>query len=79
MDNVKVYNLNIANTAGNVGQALAVDVYQETVLTDKDLELYTRTYINGAIDFVFGCYVQAWFEPCDIGIIDNGTRLSMVG
>ncbi|GMF58847.1 unnamed protein product [Phytophthora fragariaefolia] len=25
-DNVKVYNLNIANTAGNVGQALAVNV-----------------------------------------------------
>ncbi|CAH0489420.1 unnamed protein product [Peronospora farinosa] len=72
-DNVKVYNLNIANTASNAGQALAVNVnatnygfyacsltgYQDTVLTDKDLELYARTYINGAIDFVFGSYVQA--------------------
>ncbi|GMF30545.1 unnamed protein product [Phytophthora lilii] len=56
-DNVKVYNLNIANTAGNVGQALAVNVnatdygfyacnltgYQDTVLADKGRELYART------------------------------------
>eukprot|EP00644_Phytophthora_capsici_P007658 jgi/Phyca11/127953/e_gw1.72.117.1 len=85
-DNVKVYNLNIANTAGNVGQALAVNVnatdygfyacnltgYQDTVLADKGRELYARTYINGATDFVFGRYAQAWFEKCDIETIGTG-------
>jgi pectinesterase len=85
-DNVKVYNLNIANTAGNVGQALAVNVnatdygfyacnltgYQDTVLADKGRELYARTYINGATDFVFGRYAQAWFESCDIETIGTG-------
>ncbi|KAF1779318.1 Pectinesterase, Asp active site [Phytophthora cactorum] len=85
-DNVKVYNLNIANTAGNVGQALAVNVnatdygfyacnltgYQDTVLADKGRELYARTYINGATDFIFGRYAQAWFESCDIETIGTG-------
>uniref|UniRef100_A0AAV1TJ07 Pectinesterase n=1 Tax=Peronospora matthiolae TaxID=2874970 RepID=A0AAV1TJ07_9STRA len=83
---VKVYNLNVANTAGNVGQALAVNVnateygfyacnltgYQDTVLADKGRELYAHTYINGAIDFVFGRYAQAWFELCDIETIGKG-------
>ncbi|OWY95021.1 Pectinesterase [Phytophthora megakarya] len=85
-DNVIVYNLNIANTAGNVGQALAVNVnatdcgfyacnltgYQDTVLADRGRELYARTYINGATDFVFGRYAQAWFESCDIETIGTG-------
>ncbi|KAE9070567.1 hypothetical protein PF005_g26979 [Phytophthora fragariae] len=85
-DKVKVYNLNIANTAGNVGQALAVNVnatdygfygcnltgYQDTVLADKGRELYAKTYINGATDFVFGRYAQAWFESCDIETIGTG-------
>ncbi|KAG7383252.1 hypothetical protein PHYPSEUDO_003875 [Phytophthora pseudosyringae] len=85
-DNVKVYNLNIANTAGNVGQALAVNVngtdygfygcnltgYQDTVLADKGREIYAHTYINGATDFVFGRYAQAWFESCDIETIGTG-------
>ncbi|KAE9279003.1 hypothetical protein PF008_g28481 [Phytophthora fragariae] len=85
-DKVKVYNLNIANTVGNVGQALAVNVnatdygfyacnltgYQDTVLADKGRELFAKTYINGATDFVFGRYAQAWFESCDIETIGTG-------
>ncbi|KAE8994714.1 hypothetical protein PR001_g20320 [Phytophthora rubi] len=85
-DKVKVYNLNIANTVGNVGQALPVNVnatdygfyacnltgYQDTVLADKGRELFAKTYINGATDFVFGRYAQAWFESCDIETIGTG-------
>ena len=83
---VKVYNLNVANTAGNVGQALAVNVrfedygfyacnftgYQDTLLADRGHQLYARTYINGAIDFVFGRFALAWFEKCDIETVGPG-------
>ncbi|KAE9086719.1 hypothetical protein PF010_g19984 [Phytophthora fragariae] len=85
-DNVKVYNLNIANTVSNGGQALTVSVnatdygfyacnptgYQDTVLADKGRELDAKTYIIGATDFVFGRYAQAWFESCDIETIGAG-------
>ncbi|KAG6612839.1 Pectinesterase [Phytophthora cinnamomi] len=79
-DNVKVYNLNVANTAGNVGQAIAVKAdganygfyackflgYRDTLCANKGPNLYARSYINGAVDFVFGLYAKAWFESCDI-------------
>lgn len=85
-ENVKVYNLNIANTAGNVGQALAINVnatnqgfygcnltgYQDTVLADKGRQIFAKTFISGATDFVFGRYAQAWFESCDIETIGAG-------
>ncbi|KAG7383139.1 hypothetical protein PHYBOEH_010081 [Phytophthora boehmeriae] len=85
-DNVKVYNLNIANTAGNVGQALAVNVggtdygfyacnftgYQDTLLANKGRELFARSYISGAVDFIFGSYATAWFESCDIEVVGKG-------
>lgn len=84
--NTKIYNLNIANTAGNVGQALAINVnatnqafygcnltgYQDTVLADKGRQLYAKTFISGATDFIFGRYAQAWFESCDLESIGRG-------
>ncbi|KAJ4419145.1 hypothetical protein N0V82_005158 [Gnomoniopsis sp. IMI 355080] len=84
--NTKVYNLNIANTAGNVGQALAINVnatnqafygcnftgYQDTILADKGRQLYAKSFISGATDFIFGRYAQAWFESCDIESIGPG-------
>ncbi|KAJ4388244.1 hypothetical protein N0V93_008851 [Gnomoniopsis smithogilvyi] len=84
--NTKVYNLNIANTAGNVGQALAINVnatnqafygcnftgYQDTVLADKGRQLYVNSFISGATDFIFGRYAQAWFESCDLESIGPG-------
>uniref|UniRef100_M4BCH4 Pectinesterase n=1 Tax=Hyaloperonospora arabidopsidis (strain Emoy2) TaxID=559515 RepID=M4BCH4_HYAAE len=85
-DNVKVYNLNIANTAGNVGQAVAATVdgtnygfygckftgYQDTLLTKKGLILFANSYISGAVDFIFGSKAVAWFEHCDIDSIGAG-------
>ncbi|KAG6612749.1 pectinesterase [Phytophthora cinnamomi] len=85
-DNVKVYNLNVANTAGNVGQAIAVKAdganygfyackflgYQDTLCANKGPNLYARSYINGAVDFVFGLYAKAWFESCDIVSLGKG-------
>uniref|UniRef100_A0AAV1TAU1 Pectinesterase n=1 Tax=Peronospora matthiolae TaxID=2874970 RepID=A0AAV1TAU1_9STRA len=85
-NNVKVYNLNIANTAGNAGQAVAATVdgtnygfygckftgYQDTLLTKKGLIMFANSYISGAVDFIFGTEAVAWFEHCDIDCIDAG-------
>ncbi|EGZ17636.1 hypothetical protein PHYSODRAFT_262481, partial [Phytophthora sojae] len=96
-DNVKVYNLNVANMAGKIergGQALAVSVvttnsgvyacaiiwvimlkllfYQDTLYANKGANLYAKSYISGAIDFIFGQVANAWFESCDIVALDEG-------
>ncbi|EEY58368.1 pectinesterase, putative [Phytophthora infestans T30-4] len=84
--NVKVYNLNVANTAGDVGQAIAMKVdganngvyacnltgYQDTLYANKGPELFAKSYISGAVDFVFGLYAKAWFESCDIESVGKG-------
>ncbi|KAG3072715.1 hypothetical protein PI124_g21187 [Phytophthora idaei] len=84
--NVTVYNLNIANTAGNVGQAVAATVdgtdygfygcnftgYQDTLYANKGRQLYAQSYISGAVDFVFGSKATAWFESCDIETVGEG-------
>ncbi|KAL3665725.1 hypothetical protein V7S43_009157 [Phytophthora oleae] len=83
---VKIYNVNVANTAGNVGQAVAAYVdasnhgfyacnftgYQDTLCANKGNQLYARSYIGGAIDFVFGLQAKAWFESCDIKSVGSG-------
>ncbi|TDH65981.1 uncharacterized protein CCR75_005755 [Bremia lactucae] len=86
---VKVYNLNVANTAGKIekdGQAVAVYVdntdygfyacnftgFQDTVCANKGRELFVKSYIRGAVDFVFGQRAMAWFESCDIEAISKG-------
>ncbi|EGZ27028.1 hypothetical protein PHYSODRAFT_466617 [Phytophthora sojae] len=85
-NNVKVYNLNVANTAGNVGQAIAVKAdganygfyackftgYQDTLYANQGPSVYAKSYISGAVDFVFGLYAKAWFESCDIVSIGKG-------
>ncbi|KAF1784136.1 Pectinesterase, Asp active site [Phytophthora cactorum] len=35
-------------------------------------ELYARTLIRGATDFIFGMNAQAWFENCDIEVVGKG-------
>ncbi|KAG7383028.1 hypothetical protein PHYPSEUDO_004076 [Phytophthora pseudosyringae] len=84
--NVTVYNLNVANTAGNVGQAVAATVdgtdagfygcnftgYQDTLYANKGRQLYAQSYISGAVDFIFGSRATAWFESCDIETVGKG-------
>ncbi|KAE9063005.1 hypothetical protein PF005_g29911 [Phytophthora fragariae] len=81
--NVTVY---IANTAGNVGQAVAATVdgtdygfygcnftgWQDTLYANKGRQLYAQSYISGAIDFIFGSKAAAWFESCDIESVGRG-------
>ncbi|OWZ12256.1 Pectin methylesterase [Phytophthora megakarya] len=88
-NNVRVYNLNVANTAGKIennGQAVATIIegnnygfyacnftgYQDTVYANKGRELFAKSYIAGAVDFVFGSKAQAWFQSCDIETVGEG-------
>lgn len=87
--NVKLYNLNIANTFGQAntnGQALALSAqntnqgfygcrfegYQDTIYANEGRQVYAESFINGAVDFIFGLRARAWFEQCDIETIGPG-------
>lgn len=87
--NVKLYNLNIANTFGyaaSSGQALALSAqatdqgfygcnftgYQDTIYANEGRQLYASSYVNGAVDFIFGLRARAWFEGVDVETIGTG-------
>ncbi|KAJ9625584.1 hypothetical protein H2203_004343 [Taxawa tesnikishii (nom. ined.)] len=46
--------------------------YQDTLLANKGAQIYAKSLIQGAIDFIFGQTAQAWFEHIDISIIAAG-------
>ncbi|KAL6703009.1 hypothetical protein ACN47E_010285 [Coniothyrium glycines] len=87
--NVKLYNLNVANTFGQAatgGQALALSAqktnqgfygckftgYQDTIYANEGRQIYAKSYINGAVDFIFGLRATAWFDKIDIETIGPG-------
>ena len=49
--------------------AVALFGYQDTLLSNVGTQLYAKSYIEGATDFIFGQRAQAWFEQCDIGVV----------
>ena len=44
--------------------------YQDTVLAETGAQLYARCYIEGATDFIFGQRAAAWFDGCDIRVVE---------
>jgi pectinesterase len=46
--------------------------YQDTLCANKGNELYARSYISGAVDFIFGLRAKAGFESCDFESIGKG-------
>lgn len=48
---------------------LTIDRYQDTILAQTGAQLYAKSYIEGATDFIFGQEGQAWFEQCTIGVL----------
>jgi pectinesterase len=84
--NVKLYNLNIANTYGSGSQALALSAqntnqgfygcnftgYQDTVYANEGRQIYAKSYVNGAVDFIFGLRASAWFHDTDVESIGVG-------
>jgi pectinesterase len=78
-------NLTFENSAGNVGQAVALTImgdrgvfrncrflgYQDTLLPQAGRQLFERCYIEGATDFIFGGSA-AYFDHCTIHATANG-------
>ena len=42
--------------------------FQDTVLAETGRQVYAKTYIEGATDFIFGQTALAWFDQCDIRV-----------
>ena len=78
-------NVTFQNSAGNVGQAVALTImadrgvfrncrflgYQDTLLPQAGRQYFERCYIEGAVDFIFGGSA-AYFEECEIHATANG-------
>ncbi|KAG7087382.1 hypothetical protein E1B28_013355 [Marasmius oreades] len=76
-NNLNLYNVNIANTYGKGKQATALSArgtkqgfyglqvtgYQDTLLADGGNQYYSNSFIEGAVDFIYG-KSSAWFGEC---------------
>jgi pectinesterase len=84
-DDFTVENLTLENSAGRVGQALALRVdgdrvmfrncrflgFQDTILLNRGRQYFDHCYIAGATDFIFGG-ATAFFESCEIHCVADG-------
>ena len=84
-DDFTAENLTFENSAGPVGQALAIRVdgdrmvfrrcrflgWQDTVFLNRGRQYFEDCYINGHVDFIFGA-ATAFFERCHIHCLRSG-------
>jgi pectinesterase len=84
-DGFEVENLTIANSAGPVGQALALRVdgdrvafrrcrflgWQDTILLNRGRHYFEDCDVEGHVDFIFGG-ATAWFQRCRIRCLRDG-------
>jgi pectinesterase len=84
-DDFSAENLTFQNSAGPVGQALAIRVdgdrasfhhcrflgWQDTILINRGRQYFDDCYIAGHVDFIFGA-ATAWFEKCEIHALRDG-------
>ena len=84
-DDFTVENVTFENSAGPVGQALAVRIegdravfrncrflgWQDTILANRGRHYFTNCFIAGHVDFIFGG-ATAWFENCRIHCLKDG-------
>jgi pectinesterase len=84
-DDFTAENLTFENSAGPVGQALAIRVegdrvtfrncrflgWQDTILANRGRQYFEGCYIAGHVDFIFGG-ATAFFERCHIHCLRNG-------
>jgi pectinesterase len=84
-DDISFENLTFENSAGAVGQALALRVdgdrvafrkcrflgFQDTILANRGRQYFKSCQIVGAVDFIFGG-ATAFFEECQIHCVRNG-------
>jgi pectinesterase len=84
-DDFVAENITFENSAGPVGQALAIRVdgdravfrncrflgWQDTMLLNRGRQYFENCYIEGHVDFIFGA-ATAWFERCHIHALRDG-------
>ncbi|MGO9246865.1 MAG: pectinesterase family protein [Verrucomicrobiia bacterium] len=84
-DDFTAENLTFENSAGPVGQAVALRVdgdrvvfrncrflgWQDTILLNRGRQYFEGCYIAGHVDFIFGA-ATAFFEKCHIHCLTNG-------
>ena len=84
-DDFTAENLTFENSAGTVGQALAIRVdgdhatfrncrflgWQDTILLNRGRQYFENCTIAGHVDFIFGA-ATAWFEKCHIHCLGDG-------
>ncbi|KAF4547800.1 Pectinesterase-like protein 2 [Elsinoe fawcettii] len=77
---------NTFGSAPTNGQALALSAqatnqgfygcnftgYQDTIYANEGRQIYAKSFISGATDFIFGLRASAWFERVDIDTIGPG-------
>ena len=84
-DDFTVENITFENTAGLVGQALALRIdgermvfrncrfrgWHDTILANRGRQYFENCYIEGNVDFIFGG-ATTFFENCHIHCLTNG-------
>jgi pectinesterase len=84
-DDFTLQNLTLANSAGPVGQALALRLdgdritvrgcrllgWQDTLLVNRGRHYFADCYIEGHVDFIFGG-ATAYFERCHLHCLKDG-------
>jgi pectinesterase len=84
-DDFTAENITFENSAGAVGQALAIRVdgdravfrncrflgWQDTILLNRGRQYFENCTIAGHVDFIFGA-AMAWFEKCHIHCLGDG-------
>jgi pectinesterase len=84
-DDFTAENITFENSAGAVGQALAIRVdgdravfrncrflgWQDTILLNRGRQYFENCYIAGHVDFIFGA-ATAFFEKCHIQCLGDG-------
>lgn len=82
-------NITVQNTAGNVGQALAIRTvgdrgvykncrflgFQDTYYAHKARQYNYQCYVEGATDFIYGD-ATAVFEQCNINCVKGGSYIT---
>ncbi|KUI54483.1 Pectinesterase [Cytospora mali] len=85
-ENTAVYNINIKNTYGKGSQAIALSAYnteqgyygvglygyQDTLLAQTGNQIYASSYIEGAVDFIFGQHARIWITGSVLASIGAG-------
>jgi pectinesterase len=84
-DDLTAENLTFENSAGPVGQALAIRIegdrvvfrncrflgWQDTILANRGRQYFENCYVAGHVDFIFGA-ATCFFEKCHIHCLRDG-------